>query len=92
MCLSTRLYTRYPPTALNIRGNKIPFILLTNTIGRLLESDHPTRLGLRLTMCIDEDRFVQSHTPFKTFVEQYNDEWISVLGRHGSMVKELKLA
>lgn len=43
-------------------------------------------------MSIHEERVVQSRTPFKTFVEQYSDEWIFVLGRHGSMVKELKLA
>lgn len=73
-----------------IRGNAILFILLINTIGGLTESDHAARL--RLTMRIDEDWFVQSHTPFKTFVEQYKDEWIFVLGRHGSISSESRLA
>lgn len=71
-----------------LQANSIPFILLTNG-GGLTEFDHAARLGLRLTMCIDEDQFVQSHTPFKTFVNQYRDEWIVVLGGHGSLVKEL---
>lgn len=71
-----------------LQANSIPFILLTNG-GGLTELDHAARLGLRLTMDIDEDQFVQSHTPFKTFVEHYKDEWIVVLGGHGSAVKEL---
>ncbi|KAL2278444.1 hypothetical protein FJTKL_14379 [Diaporthe vaccinii] len=71
-----------------LQANSIPFILLTNG-GGLTELDHAERLGLRLTMSIDEDQFVQSHTPFRTFVEQYKEEWIVVLGGHGSHVKEL---
>ncbi|KAG6353446.1 hypothetical protein INS49_005627 [Diaporthe citri] len=71
-----------------LQANSIPFILLTNG-GGLTELDHARRLGLRLTMSIDEDQFVQSHTPFRTFVEQYKEEWIVVLGGHGSHVKDL---
>lgn len=71
-----------------LQANAIPFILLTNG-GGLTELDHAARLGLRLTMSIDEEQFVQSHTPFKTFVDQYKDEWIVVLGGHGVNVKEL---
>lgn len=71
-----------------LQANSIPFILLTNG-GGLTELDHAGRLGLRLTMSIDEDQFVQSHTPFKTFVEEYKEEWIVVLGGHGSHVKDL---
>lgn len=71
-----------------LQTNSVPFILLTNG-GGLTELDHAARLGLRLTMSIDEEQFVQSHTPFKTFVEQYKDEWIVVLGGHGSHVKDL---
>lgn len=71
-----------------LQANSIPFILLTNG-GGLTELDHAARLGLRLTMDIDENQFVQSHTPFKSFVQHYKDEWIVVLGGHGSAVKEL---
>ncbi|POS80478.1 hypothetical protein DHEL01_v201116 [Diaporthe helianthi] len=71
-----------------LQANSIPFILLTNG-GGLSEADHAARLGLRLTMSIDEEQFVQSHTPFKKFVQQYKDDWIVVLGGHGSVVKEL---
>lgn len=71
-----------------LQANAIPFILLTNG-GGLSELNHAARLGLRLTMSIEEEQFVQSHTPFGTFVDQYKDEWIVVLGGHGSAVKEL---
>lgn len=71
-----------------LQANSVPFILLTNG-GGLSELKHAARLGHRLTMSIDEDQFVQSHTPLKTFVDQYKDEWIVVLGGHGSAVKEL---
>ncbi|KAH8782761.1 HAD-like domain-containing protein [Diaporthe sp. PMI_573] len=71
-----------------LQANSIPFILLTNG-GGLSELAHAARLGLRLTMSLDEEQFVQSHTPFKTFVDEYKDDWIVVLGGHGSAVKEL---
>ncbi|KUI59836.1 hypothetical protein VP1G_07054 [Cytospora mali] len=71
-----------------LQANSIPFILLTNG-GGLTEAGHAERVGQRLTMQIDDDQFVQSHTPFKLFLEQYKDEWILVLGGHRHTVKEL---
>ncbi|KUI65678.1 hypothetical protein VM1G_01107 [Cytospora mali] len=71
-----------------LQANSIPFILLTNG-GGLTEAGHAERVGQRLTMQIEEDQFVQSHTPFKLFLEQYKDEWILVLGGHRHTVKEL---
>jgi HAD superfamily hydrolase (TIGR01450 family) len=73
-----------------LQANSIPFIVLTNG-GGLSEKAHAARLGFRLTMSIDEDQFVQSHTPFKAFVDQYKDEWVVVLGGHGSAVRELAI-
>lgn len=71
-----------------LQANSIPFILLTNG-GGMTEASHAERVGKRLMMQIEEDQFVQSHTPFKLFVEQYKDEWILVLGGHRHTVKEL---
>lgn len=71
-----------------LQANCIPFIILTNG-GGLTELEHASRLGLRLDMCIGEDQFVQSHTPFRTFVDQYKDDWIVVLGGHETTVKKL---
>lgn len=71
-----------------LQTNSIPFILLTNG-GGLTEAGHAARVGQRLTMEIKETQFVQSHTPFKMFVDQYKDDWILVLGGHRHTVKEL---
>ncbi|ROW17713.1 hypothetical protein VPNG_00917 [Cytospora leucostoma] len=71
-----------------LQTNSIPFILLTNG-GGLTEAGHASRVGQRLTMEIKEAQFVQSHTPFKMFVDQYKDDWILVLGGHRHTVKEL---
>lgn len=65
---------------LNIRGTPIPFILLTPA-----ESDHAARICLRLTLSVDEEQFLQSQTPFKTFVDQYKNEWIYKIRRHDPM-------
>lgn len=71
-----------------LQANFIPFILLTNG-GGMTEASHAERVGKRLDMQIEESQFVQSHTPFKMFVDQYKDEWILVLGGHRHTVKEL---
>lgn len=74
-----------------LQANAIPFILLTNG-GGLTEADHAKRVGERLTMSIDEDQFVQSHTPFKLVVEKFQNEWIVVLGGQKTTAKELAAA
>ncbi|KAI3401876.1 hypothetical protein diail_6435 [Diaporthe ilicicola] len=71
-----------------LQSNAIPFILLTNG-GGLTEADHAARVSQRLDISIDEDQFVQSHSPFKSFVSQYNNNWVVVLGGQKSAVKEL---
>ncbi|KAK2604265.1 hypothetical protein N8I77_007209 [Diaporthe amygdali] len=74
-----------------LQANAIPFILLTNG-GGLTEADHAKRVGERLTMSIDEDQFVQSHSPFKLVVEKFKNEWIVVLGGQKTTAKELAAA
>ncbi|ROW12436.1 hypothetical protein VMCG_00758 [Cytospora schulzeri] len=71
-----------------LQANSIPFILLTNG-GGMTEAGHAERVGQRLTMQIEEDQFVQSHTPFKMLLDEYKDKWILVLGGHRHTVKEL---
>lgn len=71
-----------------LQANSIPFIFLTNG-GGLTEAAHAERLGDRLTMHFDEDQIVQSHTPFKMFMDQYKDEWVLVIGGHRQLVKDL---
>lgn len=71
-----------------LQANSIPFILLTNG-GGMTEADHAERVGQRLTMQIEEDQFVQSHTPFKMLLEEYKDKWILVLGGHRHTIKDL---
>lgn len=71
-----------------LQANSIPFILLTNG-GGLTEAAHVDRVGERLEMHFEESQFVQSHSPFKLFVEQYQDDWVLVVGGHRHIVKDL---
>ncbi|KAL1854325.1 hypothetical protein Daus18300_011511 [Diaporthe australafricana] len=71
-----------------LQANAIPFILLTNG-GGLTEADHAERVGQRLDISIREDQFVQSHSPFQSFVDEFQDKWILVLGGQKSAAKEL---
>lgn len=74
-----------------LQANSIPFILLTNG-GGLTEADHAKRVGQRLDISIREDQFVQSHSPFQSFVGEFQDKWILVLGGQKSTAKELAAA
>ncbi|KAH8671061.1 HAD-like domain-containing protein [Xylariales sp. PMI_506] len=71
-----------------LQDSKIPFIFITNG-GGLTEKAHVDRLGLRLELSLDEDQFIQSHTPFKDLVPQFQDRYILVLGGHGQNIREL---
>lgn len=74
-----------------LNENKIPFILLTNGGGHT-EATHAKMVGCRLGLHIDEDQFVQSHTPFKSFMEQYQDQWVLCLGGEKTKIKDLARA
>lgn len=69
----------------------IPFILLTNG-GGLTEAAHAERVGQRLEITIQEEQFVQSHTPFKMHVDKYKDKWVLGLGGSCNMIRELAVA
>lgn len=71
--------------------NNIPYILLTNGGGHT-EATHSKMVGCRLGLHIDEDQFVQSHTPFKSFMEQYQGQWVLCLGGEKTRIKELAWA
>lgn len=74
-----------------LHEHSVPFILLTNG-GGLTEAAHAERVGQRLGMCIDEEQFVQSHTPFKTHVEKYKGKNVLVLGGCKDFIKQLAAA
>lgn len=69
----------------------IPYILLTNGGGHT-EATHSQIVSCRLGIHIDEDQFVQSHTPFKSFMEQYQGQWVLCLGGEKTKIKELAWA
>lgn len=71
--------------------SNIPFILLTNGGGHT-EATHSKMVGSRLGLHIDENQFVQSHTPFKSFLEQYQEQWVLCLGGEKTKIKELARA
>lgn len=71
-----------------LNEHSVPFILLTNG-GGLTEAAHAERVGQRLGMCIDEEQFVQSHTPFKLHVDKYKGKNVLVLGGSKDLVKQL---
>ncbi|KAJ4422467.1 hypothetical protein N0V82_002917 [Gnomoniopsis sp. IMI 355080] len=75
----------------HLDDNRIPFILLTNGGGHT-EATHSKMVGCRLGLHIDEDQFVQSHTPFKSFREQYQEQWVLCLGGEKTKIKELARA
>ncbi|KAH6655715.1 HAD-like domain-containing protein [Truncatella angustata] len=74
-----------------LQENNIPFIFLTNG-GGYTEKDHVAKLAQRLNVTLDENQFVQSHTPFRDLVPDYKDKWILALGGHGNSIRELARA
>lgn len=66
----------------------IPFILLTNG-GGLTEIAHANLLATRIGVPIQEQQFIQSHTPFKQFANRYEDQFILALGGSGNQIRDL---
>lgn len=74
-----------------LREQSVPFILLTNG-GGLTEAAHAEGVGQRLGLKIEEEQFVQSHTPFKMHVDKYKGKWVLVLGGSRDLIKKLAVA
>ncbi|KAF3770482.1 HAD-superfamily hydrolase, partial [Cryphonectria parasitica EP155] len=74
-----------------LRIHSVPFILLTNG-GGLTEFAHAKRVSTRVGVSIREDQFVQSHTPFRHFVDQYQGKYILALGGYGDQIREVAVA
>lgn len=74
-----------------LKANNIPFIMLTNSGGHH-EEIHSSRVGERVGTAIEEDQFVQSHTPFKLVIEHYKNQWVLVLGGSKDQIKDLAAA
>ncbi|KAB8298830.1 hypothetical protein EYC80_000996 [Monilinia laxa] len=83
------------PEALNLlHSNNIPFILLTNGGGKH-ESARVAELSKKLNVPLTEENFVQSHTPFKQFVEgsdtvaSLKDKTVLVTGGDGDKCRKV---
>lgn len=71
--------------------SNIPYILLTNGGGHT-EANHAKLVSNRLDHQIHKDQFVQSHTPFKSYMDQYQGQWVLCLGGEKTKIKELACA
>ncbi|PSR76283.1 HAD-like domain-containing protein [Coniella lustricola] len=69
----------------------VPFILLTNGGGKT-ERAHAERVSERLGVTIEEDQFIQSHTPFKSLVAAHKGHFVLVLGGHEDQIRDLAVA
>lgn len=74
-----------------LKEKNVPFIMLTNGGGHH-EEIHSARVSERVGTMIEEDQFVQSHTPFKLVINDYKDQWVLVLGGSKDQIKDLAAA
>lgn len=74
-----------------LQESKIPFIFLTNG-GGLTEADHVALVGQRLGLQLEEEQFIQSHTPFRAVVPELADKTILVLGGVGDQIRNVARA
>ncbi|CAN8096410.1 unnamed protein product [Discula destructiva] len=74
-----------------LKQNNIPYIMLTNGGGHT-EAAHATMLAARLGIEVDEEQFVQSHTPYKSFLHAYEGQWVLCLGGEKANIKALATA
>lgn len=74
-----------------LQSKNIPYIMLTNGGGHT-EKAHAELLSKRLGVAVDEDHFIQSHTPFKSFIKAHKDQWVLCLGGEKTNIKELAQA
>lgn len=66
----------------------IPFIFLTNGGGKT-ERDHVAIVEKRLEVSLDEDQFVQSHSPYRNLVSTFGNKTILVLGGMGHQIRSV---
>ncbi|EGY16820.1 hypothetical protein VD0002_g2794 [Verticillium dahliae] len=72
-----------------LQARNIPFIFLTNG-GGLTEEAHVEKLRVRLGLDeLDENQFIQSHTPYQALVPEYGERTILALGGHSDNVRNL---
>ncbi|KAM0276955.1 hypothetical protein ACHAQH_006240 [Verticillium albo-atrum] len=76
-------------TLQTLQALHIPFIFLTNG-GGLTEKAHVEKLRIKLGLeMLDEEQFVQSHTPYRQLLPEYGEKTILVLGGHSNNVRDL---
>ncbi|KAI0108527.1 HAD-superfamily hydrolase [Daldinia grandis] len=71
-----------------LQNRNDPFIFLTNGGGHT-EQKRVEKLGQRLSLTLDAEQFVQSHTPYYDLVSEYGDKTVLVLGAHGDQIRDL---
>lgn len=66
-------------TLSRLNKEKIPWVLLTNGGGKT-EAARVAELSEKLNIDIGEDRFIQSHTPFRSLAPEYEGKTVLVVG------------
>lgn len=74
-----------------LKKHQIPFILLTNG-GGLDEAKHAALVSKRVETEILEEQFIQSHTPYRALVDEYQGKWILCIGGIDDAAKKVALA
>ncbi len=73
---------------LALQQNNLPFTFLTNG-GGSTEKEHLALVGRRLGVSLDEEQFVQSHTPFRDLLPEFADKTILVLGGTKNQIRDV---
>jgi len=73
---------------LALQQNNIPFTFLTNG-GGSTEKEHLALVGRRLGVSLDEEQFIQSHTPFRDLLPEFADKTILVLGGTKNQIRDV---
>lgn len=68
------------------KGRSYPFVLITNG-GGMTETDRSARLSEELGVRITPKQLVQSHTVFRSFVPEYHDKPILLVGGKGTSMR-----
>ncbi|KAI3339718.1 HAD-like domain-containing protein [Ustulina deusta] len=71
-----------------LQEKHVPFILLTNGGGKTEEA-HVASIGERLGVEVSKAQFIQSHSPYRELVPEYQDKNILVLGGYNNDIKNI---
>jgi HAD superfamily hydrolase (TIGR01456 family) len=72
-----------------LNQHKVPFTVITNSGGQKTEEEYAKTLSRRFGVSFSADRFVQSHTPYRSLVKQLADKTVLVLGGVGDSARSV---